>query len=323
MKKNLKRKLLLGFAFILISKGLMAQSVEVHFPKSEPEKVKWIAQAKLFEYEFSSVDPLRIGLGLAGDYFLPKMLSVHADFNTTYLQIADVDQQTFNDNQNKLAEFTFGQACVRLHLMDKIGVQKMKIETGREDYGSHVIVHSLIIPFPARKIFAVRGGLFMDVEPVSTDYNSINTPFADGKAGIMTTDGKKWGGSGDPVFTNMYEFGVFGGLSFMSIINATYNHEGSGDYIKRRFRETYIDVMYAPSITFGDIKTSAGTSKITPNTSGSFKTSNIGGRVGLTILNPHTVGVGYGFEIGVRPGIQNYGFYFGTRVTLVIANSLK
>ena len=319
MKNSYIPKTLLGFIFLFSSKIIMAQSVEIHFPKSEPERVKWILQAKLFDYEFSSLDPLRIGVGAAGDYFLPKMLSLHADFNTSYVQLATTNAQTFNTNLNKLASFTLGQACVRLHLVDKIGVQKVKIETGREDQGSHVIVHSLKIPFPARKVFSIRAGLFTIAEPVSTDNNTTNSPFAT-LPGLQTSDGKKWGGSGEPVYTNMNLFGLFGGLSLMSVINTTYDYEGSDEMLERRFQEVYFDFMYAPVVSFGDIRTASGTSKITPNASGSFKTSNMGGRIGLTILKPKNFGVAYGFEIGVRPGIQNSGFYFGTKVSLVFAN---
>jgi hypothetical protein len=319
MKKPIRYILMFLSSFMFIASQLSAQQVTVTFPKSEPERVKLMLQVKFVDYEYSALDPLRLGFGFCGDYLLPKGLSVHADFNTTYLQVASVDQKTFNGNLNPLANFTFGQACVRLHIIDKTGKQKLKIETGRERQGSRELVHSLRIPFPARKIFGLRAGLFSMVEPVSTDDNGANTPFANKLSGIRTDDGKMWGGSGDPYFTNMNVFGFFGGLSFMSIINTTFDYDGTL-LLKRRFRETYIDVMYAPAISFTDIKTANGTSKITPNATGSFKTSNIGARLGISIITPKNFGLGYGFEIGVRPGIQNFGLYFGTKVSLVFGN---
>lgn len=318
---NSKNLILFPLVLLTLLSGslLKAQTVEVHFPKSEPERVKLMIRFRFLDYEYSALDPLRLGFGFAGDYLLPKMLSVHADFNTTYVQTATMSAQTFNGNLNPLASFTFGQACVRFHLVDKTGRQKLKIETSRETMSSNTLVHSLRIPFPARKIFGIRGGLFFMSAPVSTDNNVINSPFTN-KPGIRTTDGKTWGGSGDPYYTSMNVFGFFGGLSFISIINSTFNYDESGDWLKRRFRETYIDLMYAPAIGFSDIKTAGGSSKITPNATGSFKTSNLGGRIGINILTPKNFGIGYSFEAGMRPGIQNYGFYFGTKMSLVFGN---
>jgi hypothetical protein len=304
-------------ALLLIS-HLMNAQVEVKFNKNEPERVKWIAQLKFFDYEFSALDPLRLGAGLAGDYMLPKRLSVHAEFNATYYQISNMTAKTFNTNLNPLPQFTKAEACIRFHLVDKIGKTKIKIETSREDMGSTTRIHYLKIPFPSRNIFGLRGGLYSSVEPVSTDNNSINSPFSP-KPGLQTTDNLKWGGSGDPVFTSMNIFGFYGGISFISIINSLYDY-GDGEYLYRRFRETYIDVLYVPSITFGDIKTASGVSHVKANETGSFKTSNIGARIGITVLKPKNFGIAYGFEAGVRPGVQNFGLYFGTKVSLVFAN---
>jgi len=319
--KNLSLiKILIGLVCLCTVKNLKAQE-DIYFQKSEPERVKVLIQAKLVDYECSIMDPMRIGVGLAADYLLSNRLSFHADMNATYLQVSTMNAQTFNTNLNKLANYTLAQGCVRLHLGDKIGVQKIKIVTGSTNDGRYITTDYLVIPFPARKIFSIRAGVYGSVEPVNTDDNILNSPSKDKKE-VRSTDGINWGSAGVPVYTNMNIFGIYGGLSFISIVNANYSESADGSYkkLKRWFRETYIDVMYAPVVSFGDIKTANGVSKIVGNDPGSFKVNNLGVRIGKTVLKPKNFAAGFGLEAGYRPGIAGQGYYFAGKVSLVFCN---
>ncbi len=321
MKNSVKLKLVFAALGILLWQNLKAQTEEIYFKKSEPERVKLIIQAKLFDLECSALDPMRIGVGLAGDYMMSSLLSFHADMNTSLFQVSTSSAQIFNTNLNPIAEYTKAEGCVRLQLMDKIGTQKIKIYQSSEVHGDIRTTHYLEIPYPARKIFGLRGGLYTSVEPVNTDENLLNSPSKDKKE-VQSTHGKLWGSAGVPVYTNMNIFGFYGGLSFISIVNATYSYSEDGSYgrLKRWFRETYLDVMYAPAVSFGDIKTSGGTSKIVGNDPGSFKISNLGGRIGQTIITPKNFGTAFSIEAGYRPGIMGTGYYFGGKFSLVFCN---
>jgi len=325
MKTKILKTLLLAVFLNGTYSYLKAQTEEIKFLLNENDRVKFIGQINLLSVESSTMDPLRAGFGGAADYFLPKMLSFHAGLFSTYFTVTNnSNAPNLNADINKLSYYTYGEACVRYHIMDKEGVQKLKIILSSEvDYRHNRRTTTYVnIPYPARKIFGIRGGLYSSVVPVSSDMNKSNSPFKD-QNGIATSDGKNWG-KYQPVFTNMNEFGFFGGLSFMSIVNSTYLRDESRKN-KRWARETYLDFIYAPAISFDDIKSATGSSKIIPNAPGSFKVNNMGGRIGYTLLPPKDFALGLNVEVGLRPGIEgdhllDSDVYFGTRLNLILAN---
>jgi hypothetical protein len=162
--------------------------------------------------------------------------------------------------------------------------------------------------YDARKIFGFRAGLYINRDIVNTDMNGTYSPSKD-KAQIKTDDGLIYGGN-LPAFTNMHVLGGYGGVSFVSLINTSAKH---------RLRETFIDVMYAPFISFDNISQGGKSSHITPNALGSFHTQSIGWRIGSVVAVPRMPGYACGFELGSRPGVKSHGLYFGCRMSLVFS----
>jgi hypothetical protein len=271
-------------------------------------------------------DPFRIGVGLQADYYAPKIFSLHAAYNKTLFGIANMNAKILNDDQNQVVKYWNVEVGGRLYLSDKISTKKMRIVLSSEYVGYNTVMErSARFVFPCRKIVALRGGIYKSVTPVTSDWNTSNSPFSDKSPGLQATDGQVLGGKFSSIYTNMNSFGFYGGLSFVLVINADYSLGGSesGRYIKRFFRETYIDLLYEPSTTFDPVVVKGVSHSIDANTAGSFRTSQLGFRIGETVLKAKGGAITMGLEAGDRPGISGRGLYFASRVGISIANRTR
>lgn len=313
------------FFFLLLTCSIQvvrAQDVTYSFKRNEPQRVKLLIQAKIFDLDCSVADPFRVGVGLQADYFMPKALSLHAAYNKALFGIVNFNASTLNANKAELSKYNNYEAGLRLYLRDKMSTKKLRIVVSSEYVGYNTIRESSVeMNFPCRKIFAFRGGLYGGVTPVNSSWNKSNSPF-DSKPGVQTTDGKTFG---DYYYTNMQSFGFYGGLSLIAIINADYDMSGarSGSYIKRFFRETYLDLLYEPSQKFDPIFTDGQMHPLEANTAGSFKTTKLGFRLGTSVLKPKNGGMAFGLELGSRPGVSGVGLYFASRVAIVFGNRTR
>jgi hypothetical protein len=303
MKKLTKTRMLL-LSFCLIGGLLPAQKEEVNGAK----KVSWVAQATLFSLECGQNDPFRLGVGLEGDYYFQRFLSLHALVNKSYFGVAKFDAKALNTDANTLNTFVFMELGCRLNLLDRAGASTLKWFEVVSRSGNTVYGYDRQATYAARKIFGVRAGLYVNREIVSSDMNGGNSPTKN-LAQLKTDDGLIYGGN-LPVFTNMHVMGAYGGLSFVSLINTSE---------KQRLRETFIDVLYAPSVSFENISQGGKSSHITPNAPGSFRTSTLGWRIGAVVSVPKFPGYATGFELGMRPGIKSHGLYFGCRMSIVFS----
>ena len=294
----------LAILMFLPAGALLSQTADSSARPSARYDGHFIAQLTVFSLECSQTDPFRIGWGLEGDYFLPKGFSFHAAYCPTYFGVSKMDANTLNTDVNKLSLFSWTEAGMRINLWDRKGAEKFKWFEESYRVGNTAYGYERSATYLARKIFAIRGGGFVNRDMVNTDMNGANSPSST-KAQVKTDDGQIYGGN-LPAYTTMHMAGAYAGLSFISIIT-----EG-----KKRFRETYIDLEYAPLIRFDNILQGGKSSSITPNAKGSFLTHAIGWRVGYAVVVTKMPGYTCGFELGDRPGVKSHGLYFGTRMSI-------
>lgn len=320
--------------FLQIAK-ISAQEMTVDFTRNEPYRVKFVSQIKVFGLDCGEFDPFNIQAGISGDYYFPKVLSLHAAYNYSYFGTTTFDLKTTNNDDNNIANYSSFEAGARLHFIDKNGHKRLRIVLNSENLGTyggytHTRETYTHITYPTRQIVALRGGLYTNTMPVSSDWNTSNAPkdpttgqpYSGG--GLRSTDGHNLGVYG-AVFTNMHSVGFYGGISSIYIINTSYTSSGEygGHKYKMWMREWFADVLYAPSMTFDPIKTGGSSYTILPNADGSFQTSALGWRLGLNKLKPKSGGISGSFEIGMRPGIKNKQLYFGTSIGFCITNRTK
>jgi len=183
--------------------------------------------------------------------------------------------------------------------------------------GASIPENYLVAKLPARRIVALRGGLYHTTSIVSTDMNK--SEFAVSNYGaVKTKDGSVFSNA---YFTNAHTVGVYVGLSeifnMWVKIKPLNAEEFSGHtYLNGVFKETYADLLLA-STSFDPFIAGGKSYDIEPNATGSFQTSKIGWRLGKKIIYTRkTLNMGFSFEIGDRPGVQGKGLYFGTGMSL-------
>lgn len=280
-------------------------------------EMKYIAQLMLFNLECSTGDAFKIGAGVAGDYFLPKFGSFHAEYFNSYFGLQKMHAGTLNKGENSLSNFSLLEAGGRFHIIDKNGRAKHKLILSNTSNGTITTTEYLRAKLPCRRILALRGGFYRTTAVVSTDMNKDELPVGD-NGGVKTKDGTVFS---DVYFTNSHTTGCYVGLSDiinMSVYtkNNVSGYQGEG-FFTSKFREVFADVLIA-STSFDDFRAGSKSYPIEPNAKGSFQTSNIGWRLGKTyIRNRRHLTVAYNFEIGSRPGVQGRGLYFGTGINLV------
>jgi hypothetical protein len=273
-------------------------------------KMKLIAQALPFNLECSTGDAFRIGVGLTGDYYLPKWASFHTEYINSYFNIQKFDAKTLSKSENSLKGFSLFELGGRFHILDRKAKARHKLILSQHtDYvygGTVTTTHYLKAKFPCRRILALRGGLYHTTAPVSTDMNAKE--LASGTYGaVKTKDGTVFS---NIYFTNDHTTGVYVGLS--DVINMSVRTAfNGGNYYTSFLKEIYFDALIAAT-SFDPFLVSGKLYEIEPNTTGSFQTSKIGWRLGKKmIFTRKTLNMGFSFEMGQRPGLAGKGSYFG------------
>ena len=298
--------------------------VKVYVKEDRSAKMKMIIQAQLFRLECSTGDAFRIGAGVEGYYFLPKLASFHGELAKSYFNLQKMNASTLNKGSNALSGFSIFEVGGRFHIVDKKGLAKHKLvlSSNTSYVGAYTVTSERYIKpkLPCRKIFAARGGLYRTTAPVSTDMNSAELKAGDDGA-VKTKDGTIFS---DVYFTNAHTTGVYVGLS--RIINRSVRTSNNvkgyeGDvFFSSLFKEVYADVLFAGT-TFDPFVAGGKSYAIESNAKGSFQTQNIGWRVGeKMVYTRKRINMGFSFEMGNRPGVKGRGAYFGTGWYMAFVN---
>ena len=291
---------------------------QVVIKEEQSSRMKMIFQFRFLGDELGSGDITRASMGLEGDYFLPKLLSIHADFTKSYFSTKKLAANDLNGATNSVSNFSEFNIGGRFHIVDMKALKRAKTKlshnaTFAEQYnsGGTIPENYLVCKLPARRILAARGGIYYVTTIAVADMNSNELKVGD-KGAVKTSDGVVFAGD---FYTNAHTTGVYVGLSEifnrwvrLKMLNAD---EFSGrSYRNGLFREIYADVLLAGT-SFDPFTTTTGSHTIEANKAGSFQTSPIGFRLGKKmVVTRKTLNIGVNYEIGDRPGLKGKGYYF-------------
>lgn len=311
---QLVSKVIVFFHLLLISISVGRSQVSVI--ENDPYQTSLILQLKLFDLECGTSDMIRYSVGFRGDYFFPKIASLNASWHqAVYSTLISSDAKIMENENENLAQFRMLEAGFRIHLSDKEGSFKSEgFLKKRGAYNYYAILRDI----PVRKIFSLRGGAFLNRSPVSSNWSTLDNGFV---GGIVERDGTIIGKYTE-LFTNMRTSGFYGGISWCQFANTKYQSHNK-TWVSKFFKETYFDIFYSPTVAFESFIAKdpfTGLSReyeIEPNMEGSFRTANIGWRIGVyRVRSKQKINITLGLEAGSRPGIAFRGLYFSSSIAL-------
>ncbi len=324
-QKPLLKALLLIFGVLSYAgHGLLAQQLnagdtitsrrgtKVYIKDEQSGRMKLCYAGFFLNVDCGTGDALRLGAGAEGDYFLPKIASVHLAYTHSYLDVQKSSAGTLNKGTNTISGYSLFEVGGRFHIIDRKALKRCKTPIvttwvrlshfNASQGGMSIPENYLVARLPARCILALRGGFYHATTIVSTDMNK--NELAVGQYGaVKTKDGTVLS---DVYFTNARTTGAYIGLS--EIFNMWVRIKPMIDefkghtYLNGVFKETYVDLLLAPT-SFKPFIAGGISYDIEPNSKGSFQTSPIGMRIGKRfVYTRKMINLGFNFEIGDRPG---------------------
>ena len=251
------------------------------------------------------VTNMNVGFGLEVDYYASNKIDLSAQWRRAYARATDFSRETAHknrENSNSPKAFNYLELGGTFHLSDQEQPSQTKIVLYSQRYKgkrwSTSNPQMISVPGSVRKIYGLRfGGLLYQS---STDLGRALQ-----EQGTMLLDQ-----NGDPVvasnlYGNVDAKVVYLGGSLSMIKNfAIRPHRDFGVLVNDLMINTYIDIMYGPSINIDDVLMGSLVYSSAP-----VETSEFGFRLGLEGKFNKKIGYGYGAEIGYRPGIKSRTFY--------------
>lgn len=268
------------------------------------------------------------GFGLEATYYLKDKFDFRAHARKTYAQKFDMARDIADNNSdmdNAPNVFNYYEFGATYHIKDFEKSSTTRMVLYKKSYkGSKWAARVPLnaeIPSKLRKVTGIRaGGMFFDT---AVDYNRALEA-----QGLSVTDIQNGEGESLPemvpdangdlrdivVFGNMDVAGFYvgGSLSWIRNVAVDFDNnyqEGVDDLILTAF----FDIMVAPSIGLDDLVYQGVTYGTDP-----LETSSFGFRAGLEGKFNRTLSWAYAGEIGVRPGVQERGFYAMIRISFPV-----
>ncbi|MCB9252932.1 MAG: hypothetical protein H6605_10725 [Flavobacteriales bacterium] len=254
---------------------------------------------------------ITLGYGVRGDVLLTKRLSLNGAFRKAYL---DMNARSHFDGslavpKNDFNKLTYMEASGSLHLIDKIKKKPLKVvlSSSTTYSGNYKYTHTkyIMVPGSVRRITGIHGGVsFLNTAIDFDEGDAISTWKAtQGNETVTFGDYGKTvhGSSVYNGYSQMRTATLFGGLTLKSITNLATKVEG---YSKTKGNFSYVDffadVMFAPVLSYQDVKFKDGTTFKLENNSN----KRTGWRIGMSWKNPTKTYLSYSFEFGQRPGYE-------------------
>ncbi|NUM32585.1 MAG: hypothetical protein HUU47_09725 [Bacteroidetes bacterium] len=296
---------------LLLFSSIIANSQRLKYTilKDEPDKIKNATFHIDPFYADAWSTNTTLGWGLRADLMLKKRISANVFFKKAYLDMNarshfDKDLVTPKRGFKKL---TYFEPVVSYHLIDKLKKKSVKvvISSSTSYSGSYKTTTTkyIMVPGTVRKIRGVRGGFyFLNSAIDMNEGDAISSWVAKKDSSIIKFGGYDNKVHGSPIYngyTQMNQIAFFGGITFKSITNLQTKIEG---YRKTRgnysFYDFYFDLMFAPVLSYQDIKFKDGSVYNLKNNSN----KRTGWRTGLLFKFVNKPYMSYGFELGQRPG---------------------
>ncbi len=262
------------------------------------------------------------GFGLEANYYHKDLLDFELSARTTYGSRFDIARDAAERNafnENVISAYFYGDAGGTYHILDRTRESESKIllysKRLKGNEWAATVPKNAVIKNTVREIVGGRAGAFFYT--TSTDLDAV----LDKQELILYYN------DGTPVlseelYTNVAAYGFYVGGSMSWFKNFAVNFESrwepNGDDL---LMTTYLDVLYAPSVTIDDLKINNPNGSQEEVSLESIEQSNIGFRAGLKGKFNRKLGWGYGVETGVRPGVKERGFFFAFKISFPIYGS--
>ncbi|MCF6360822.1 MAG: hypothetical protein L3J29_08690 [Cyclobacteriaceae bacterium] len=254
------------------------------------------------------------GFGLEANYYHKDVLDFEFSGRTSYGSKFDISRDAANRNafnENVISTYFYGDAGATYHILDRTKESESKILLySRRLKGTEwaaTVPKNALIKNTVREIVGGRGGAFF-----YTSAASLSPILAKQGMDLFYNDGTPV--LSDELYTNVAAYGFYVGGSMSWFKNFAVDFESrwepNGDDL---LMTTYVDVLYSPSITIDDLLIGGETVSLED-----IKQSPLGFRAGLKGKFNRKLGWGYGVETGLRPGVQESGFFFAFKLSFPI-----
>lgn len=274
-----------------------AQKVNYTVLSDDPKNVKAFSLSLEPFYADLGAPDIHLGYSVRADLLLFKRLELRADFRKAYLDInGDETKKQYFYPKKEAKKATFAEAGISLFFSDKIKKSQAKLVLSSRTSGNTTYTKYIMIPALKRKLFGVRGGLYLNSLAFQVDDNgeffevAAKDPNATATAAMDNT-------------VSMYTTSVlYGGLHFKTIVDVV----AKTDYGTKKvgsMTDFYLDVLFAPIVNFSDVMSPDGVLHKMDAKSENVK--RIGWRAGWTYRHPNKVAFCYKLELGARPGFRS------------------
>lgn len=251
------------------------------------------------------VTNVNVGFGLEVDYYPSNKIDLSVQWRRAYARATDFSRETAHknrENTNSPKSFNYLELGGTFHLIDQEQSSQTKIVLYSKRYAGKRWSTSnpkmLQVPGTVRKIYGLRFGglLYRSATDLGRALQEQGIILKDQSGGPITAT---------KLYNNVNAKVAYLGGSLTLIKNfAIRPHRDFGVLVNDLMFNSYVDIMYGPSITMDDIQVDGILYSSDP-----IETTKLGFRLGVEGKFNKKVGYGYGAEFGYRPGIKGRTFY--------------
>lgn len=292
---------------------LSAQSVSYKTTLDDPYDIKNLCiSLDPFYGEFWGTNS-GLGFGVRADLYFRKILTFNFDLRRAYMDLNAVEHADASLPQplDDLKKLLYLDAGGQFSFLDRSKDRDLKVvlSSSSSSSGRYTTTHTKYIKVPGtlRKIKQLRFGLMtmrsaIDISDGTNDGSNFKA-----QGTVNPTDTFSFGSFGRTVdgsatysgYTMMFYSAVYAGLGAKRITNLQVETD-LGKKSNALCTDWYLDVVYAPILTFADVFTTGGKQWTISNED----ITRIGWRFGVAVRSSSRSYLSYRTEFGSRPGFK-------------------
>lgn len=269
-----------------------------------------------------------LGFDVRADYMLINIASFNAEFRNAYLDMNARDH--FDGSlpmaKNGLKKMKYLELGGAFNLVDKTRDASLKVVLSSTSYTvgntRYTNTKYIMVPGQRRTILQVRGGLTTsttaidmgDEDEIAPNFKATakgdTTSFVFGSFGEDVDGSAIYGG-----YTMMRMVNLHAGFSLKRITNLIISTDNYGNRSNASLNDLYLDVLFAPVVSFSDVKTVGGKEWDISNTD----MKRLGWRAGWSTRSSSRSFLTYKFEFGSRPGFRGKKSLIGSNAFLFLS----
>ncbi len=245
---------------------------------------------------------IAFGYGAELTYLLKNRININARYQRAYMDRAEEDHPDVSPglaatgsspSRNFDLGFTYYFRHDTSHAPESIFIERKRLNNSDLSF-------TVDVPAKRMRLWGARGGFIAFKTFIKDIENKI------GFKGYLREDPASQIINFSGAYSTMMESNTFYmGISRLDITNLLVEVEGLGMRGSKRRAELYADVMYAPNIVYYNMSAHGTANSIgfqEYNVSRLTPRSRFGARLGYTRWSVSPLGIGFGAEVGVRPG---------------------